>query len=378
MRDKLFKIVCLGSFLTSFSYGVMLTLPMYLNEYLKFPITFSGEVISFGVIGVLLSIILIPFMSKFIKSSNLASLGALIYALAILFLLTGNKSIIYFSGLLLGAGWGVIYTLGPIIVSASSSQEMLSKNFMLISAFNMLGAGLSPVLVKILLKYNVAIVNIYLLACILAFTSSCVFYFINTNNAKVLIQKSIFFYLKKTLSTKAIIPSMMVLLGACIFSTMMNFQVTIAKHKLLDFSIFYVSYTVSILFSRFFLNKYILLIRRCYAIPLLIIMMTVSLILFIFTDNNLFYIIPSSLLGVSYGLVYPLIQTEMVANVPESDRGGYLTIFSLFYFIGVFGYPYFFTIFLKNNGFIISLYILIAICIFELFVSLFLLKRIKP
>lgn len=374
MNSNIFKIICLGSFLTSFSYGIMLILPIYIVDYLQHPITISGKIISLGIVGVISSILLIPFLSKFLKTNIMASLGSLVYFFAIFLLLTKNLNLMYFSGLLLGAGWGIIYTMGPIMVSSSSSQKSLSKNFMFISAFNMLGAGISPVLVNIFLKNNFSIFLIFTIAALISLSASIIFFTMKVEGLTHKHPQGIFFFLRKVFTTKAIIPCIMVLLGACIFSTMMNFQSIIAKEKSLDFSVFYISYTLTLLFARFYLTDTIVKLPRYHSIPLLLGIMTISLLIFIFVNNNLIYIIPSSLLGLSYGLVYPLIQTEMVTEVDSTEKSGYLTVFSLSYFIGVFGYPYFFTSFLSNSGIVISLTILIFISLLELLISLFIKK----
>lgn len=103
-------------------------------------------------------------------------------------------------------------------------------------------------------------------------------------------------------------------------------------------------------------------------------MMLISLALFFITTNNIFYILPSSLLGISYGLVYPLIQTQMVKGIAPEKRSIYLTTFSLSYFIGVFGYPYLFTLSL-TGGVLTSFLVLISLCLLDIIFGFVLLKK---
>ncbi|XKM14435.1 MFS transporter [Orbaceae bacterium ac157xtp] len=375
MNSNLFRLVCFGSFLTSFSYGIMLTFPLFLSRTLALPLVMSGKIISMGIIGVILSIVLIPISLMYIRINRLACIGALIYSSAIIFALSGNNLFLYISGFMLGVGWGIIYTLSPIMVSSTSLLKELSKNFMLISAFNMLGAGLSPMLVKLLTDQGVLIEYIFIFAAFSSIVGSVIFFKIEINNEQKNNNSPVLPIVKDIFTTKLVIPLVMVLLGACIFSSMMNFQFVFAEKRNLDFSIFYVAYTTAILFARFFLTKFILKFEQKLVIICLLILMLFSLCLFLFTTNNLLYIIPSGLLGISYGLVYPLIQTQMVKDVDPNKRSTFLTIFSLSYFIGVFGYPYFFTLGMKLCGILISFLILISLCIFDIICGLILLRK---
>ena len=54
-------------------------------------------------------------------------------------------------GLLLGAGWGLAFTIGPILLSSIVSDEKRAVYFSFLSAFNALGMGISPVAARHLL-----------------------------------------------------------------------------------------------------------------------------------------------------------------------------------------------------------------------------------
>lgn len=375
MNNKLFKLVCLGSFLTSFAYGVMLTLPLFLTDTLKLSLVMSSEIISMGIIGVVASILSIPYVLKSVSTNVIAAMGALIYAFAIALILYMGGVFLYIAGLLLGAGWGIIYTLGPIMVSSTSDTAELSRHFMFISAFNMLGAGLSPVIVKTLLDYNIAIEYMFMFAVLLSLLAGGIFFNVTLSNKQNSVKLSILPVMKTIVTSNAVIPLIMVFLGACIYISMMNFQFVFAKEKNLNFSIFYISYTFSLLFARFFLAKFILKLSQQLAMIGLLFIMLIALCLFLVTTNNIFYIVPSSLLGISYGLVYPLIQTQMVKDIDAEKRSIYLTIFSLSYFIGVFGYPYLFSLGLDSSGVLGSFLVLISLCVLDIVFACLLFKK---
>ena len=69
--------------------------------------------------------------------------------------------------------------------------------------------------------------------------------------------------------------------------------------------------------------------------------MTSSVIMFYYLgSNSLLYIIGASLFGIGYGVSYPII-AAMAANDADSDLVAQsMQIMSLFYFVGIFGFPF--------------------------------------
>jgi predicted MFS family arabinose efflux permease len=132
----------------------------------------------------------------------------------------------------------------------------------------------------------------------------------------------------------------MVFLGACVFSSMMNFQTTFAASKGLDFSVFYISYTAAVIGARFLISGFVNRREPMKTTIALLALMCVSLVMFLGVSTSAaLYAASSILLGLSYGLVYPLIQAQAVNASEERVRSRTLVYFSLSYFIGVFGFP---------------------------------------
>ncbi len=366
-RNKI-TLVFLASFLISFAYGIILTLPLYLTENLKYNLSFSGKVISLGFAGVISSFIIIHLMKSKIKSEILAALGCFIYAFSVFLILSENSTVLLCAGVLFGMGWGMIYTMGPIIVSELSTDASRSRHFSYISAFNMLGSGIAPAITKQLINYNIPLTYAFYLACLLSLIAMFLFGFYRLGKVKKSVVTTSSVKIATDITT--ILCLMMVFLGACIFSSMMNFQTLIAGHKGLDFSFFYITYTLAVILSRFTLASFISRFERKLVICFLLIMMSASVFLFIYIENNIDYIVPSALLGISYGLVYPLIQAESVSSATTNEeRKRILTLFSLFYFVGIYCFPYLYSITISRFGFQFSFIILSIFALTEFLFS---------
>ena len=79
-------------------------------------------------------------------------------------------------------------------------------------------------------------------------------------------------------------------------------------------------------------------------------------------------------MGVSYDLVYPLIQNLSLKYVASTDKKQVLTVFSLFYFIGIYLFPFISGGILTNQGSNIFIGTLLGLVILELVIALYLLN----
>lgn len=140
--------------------------------------------------------------------------------------------------------------------------------------------------------------------------------------------------------TRAIYPVLMVGVGACVFTGMLTFQSSLARAGGLDPSLYFTTYALVVVVARFTLAP---TINRAdgsrMSVLLLILMSAGVLTYFAIGYGALVQIVSGILLGLGYGLVYTVIQTQVVNDAPEAHRTGALTWFAMAYFIGIFGFP---------------------------------------
>ncbi|MDF7675627.1 MFS transporter [Neisseriaceae bacterium ESL0693] len=375
-----FKKVFLACFLTSFSYGVMLTLPLFLYNQFQITAADSGKIISSGFIGILCAFFLLPRFLNKISIPRLAAISSFIYAFGIVIIISSEHiSLFYLAQIFLGMGWGGIYTLGPMMVSGSCDEQTRSKNFSLIAAFNMLGAGMTPALVKILVDYQISYLLIFSSCALLSVLAAGLF--LSIGDIPRLVQSDNQTTLNRAIAVTFRCPAryavMMVLFGACIFSSMMSFQTLFAQERRLDFSFFYLSYTVAVIGARFLLTDLINRIQINLAVVYLLCIMAISMVLFNYSFSNLLYSIASALLGLSYGLVYPLIQNLSLKHIASSHKEQVLTVFSLFYFIGIYLFPFIGGGILSRQGSNIFMGTLFGLTLLELVIAVYLLYRYR-
>ena len=132
----------------------------------------------------------------------------------------------------------------------------------------------------------------------------------------------------------------MVGLGACVFSGLLTFQTSLVRGTGLQASTFFATYAITVVASRFLLAP---LIGRAkgdhVAVILLAVMIAGVVVAFGLAHGVLVQIVSAILLGLGYGLVYSVIQTQAVNDAPAEHRNAALTWFVVAYFLGIFGFP---------------------------------------
>ena len=341
-------LIFIATFFQSGAYGLTFLFPPLFeiygaNEKDVGAVLFSAAISTIVVIifsGHLTS--LLGRLQTLALSSILISISLFIFANA-----TGLGIALFAAGVLLGAGWGLFYALIPVVMSQLADGKNRVRYFSLQAAFMMAGFGLSPVFGDYLSTHGSGIKQAFIAISIACVVSAVCFVILvkpiklfSNSIAKDNARLSLCAF-KRIVKSPAIIPIVMVCIGACVFSGITNFQTVFAKTNGLDYSHYFLSYTITVIvlritFAGFGGGEYPYL-----TITVLLSVMTASVILFYYLGNHsLLYIIGASLFGIGYGVSYPII-AAMAANDADSDLVAQsMQILSLFYFVGIFGFPF--------------------------------------
>lgn len=118
-------------------------------------------------------------------------------------------------------------------------------------------------------------------------------------------------------------------------------------------------YSISVILSRILFGGVLSSKNPVKYLPLMLVLMSTGLVIIIFNHHNDYiYMLSSSLIGVSYGLAYPLIKTYAVKTSESNDRHQAIAFFTLSYFFGVYFFPLvasFLFIYYSTNGYLLLL-----------------------
>jgi MFS family permease len=144
----------------------------------------------------------------------------------------------------------------------------------------------------------------------------------------------------QVLSSRAVFPIIMVGLGGCVFGGLSSFQTSYAAAHSLDYSLFFLGFMSAAISGRMLIAGFVVKRDPLRASCLLSGLMLASIVMFGFVvDSSFSYVLAAVMLGIGYGLTYSVINGLAANEAPNGTTAQSLLLFSLSYFIGVFGFP---------------------------------------
>lgn len=335
--------VYLSKFLLSFAYGIFLLMPLYVNS-LGGNEVFSGKLLL--VLG--LSTFVFIYVAKLtIAPANVNFMGiggALIFALGS-FCFSCDMHLSYrlfVYIIIIGCGWGICWNIAAYCLYCLLGEKNRIKEFSYLAASAVLGQGIAPIIVKnsgVTINFHIS----FIVAAIIALFSALSFGLIKLNSAIEIHDdgEHTTTSLLTILKTKAKYSLLMLFLGSCAFTVMMNFQSTYAKKMGLNFAVFYLCFTTAVVGSRLFISGYLVRFDRWKALIFFEFLFFIGTLLFSFVIiSRTFYLIASILFGIGYGLTYPLLQEITIFSTQKRLHKDALSYFYIVYFTAGYGFPY--------------------------------------
>ncbi|WP_331691715.1 MFS transporter [Pseudomonas sp. ZY71] len=344
VSGKLFGLFCLASYLLSLSYGSTFLLSLLIasrggNEH------DAGSVISAAMLSTFVAVLVSGHLSDWLGAArSIAVFGLLLVVASLGFALTqGFGHLLLFFGLLLGLGWGVFYTLGPIIVASLVTPAQRAKYFALLSGSMMTGIGSGPLLGRAASALGLPVTSAFYLAALASLVGVLLFWQLGARLKSTQVTSAARITWRATtqvLGSRALFPIIMVGLGGCVFGGLSSFQTSYATARSLDYSLFFLGFMGAAISSRMLIAGYVVKRDPLRASCLLSGLMLASIVLFAFGVHSGFsYLLAAVMLGVGYGLTYSVINGLAANEAPAGTTSQALLLFSLAYFIGVFGFP---------------------------------------
>lgn len=347
VSSRLFGLFCLASYLLSLSYGSTFLLSLLIgsrggNEH------DAGSVISAAMVSTFAAVIVSGHLSDLLGAArSIALFGVLLVAASLGFALTpGFGNLLLFFGLLLGLGWGVFYTLGPIIVASLVTPAQRAKYFALLSGSMMTGIGSAPLLGRAASALGYPVTAAFYLAALASLIGVLLFWRLDvqlkkTPSPATAVARISWRATARVLSSRAVFPIIMVGLGGCVFDGLSSFQTSYAASRSLDYSLFFFGFMGAAISSRMLIAGVVVKRDPLRASCLLSGVMMGSIVLFgLVVDSGFSYVLAAMMLGVGYGLTYSVINGLAANEAPSGTTSQALLLFSLSYFIGVFGFPW--------------------------------------
>jgi MFS family permease len=339
-----------GSLGISAAFGMLLLLPLYVQKL-------GGDEADFGIImasatvTAALAIGLVIRYPEALRPNVVLALAILAYGLgaAGAALVEDSWLPLVGIGLLLGTAWAVVYAASPMVLSGMVIDRERATYFGYLTGTQQLGIGVGPVVSGFLAEGILGFRGTFLVAAGLCALAAILVLAVGAfvpDTEKLAsgpdAGQNISFRgsMGSILRSESVFWLVMILLFACLFTTLTSFQTTFARAQGLDFSVFYLSYTAAVILSRFGIAGFAARYDTRLVIAVAVSLMAISVASFLFVGSNaVFYGLASASVGVGYGLALPAAQAQAVNVSEESIRQRVLPLAGLLFETMILAFP---------------------------------------
>ena len=333
----------------STAYGVLLLLPLYI-------IQIGGDEADYGLVAAAAAIpaaialgLLIRYSQRFEPHVLLAATSA-IYALAALGVAAVDTfgPLMVVLGVVLGTAWAAAYTTAPMVISDLVDDRARAQAIGYVTGTIQVGFGLGPILGGLLHRHGLSYPAVFVIGAALAGLATALVLPLAVRvrratrpvSAAAADDQRLTTTLWRIVRSPALLPLIMVLLSACLFTTMNSFQTTFAASRGLSFDIFYGGYTVAVIAVRLGLSPLLADSASDRVVRLSTAGIVVAVVGFLFVGSNaILYCVLSVLLGITYGMALPALQARAVNLAAPDQRPKLLPLAGLLFEVAILVFP---------------------------------------
>lgn len=347
-RTTVLTLFFLAIFLQSGTYGLTFLLPEIFAEFGANE-KVVGYMLAITAVTTLLTVYYSGHLSDYFGRMMTLGISSVSITISLYLYATVHSTgpLLVLASVLIGFGWGLTYTLGPVVLTRLSTPQSRVQIFSLYSVFLMAGFGLSPVFASQLVSFGYEIRDAFMIIALLCIVSGVTFVVLRGPINAIATTKAPDNHSSLSLSavgqifkSRGWLPVVMATLGASVFAGMNNFQTVMAQAQAQDYADFFFYYTLTVVICRIGLARYSGGKSPYFTIAWLQYIMAASVIVFMLINGNFaIYIISAILLGIGYGASYPVLSAMAANDAPEGLIPQTMQLFSLTYFIGIFGFP---------------------------------------
>jgi MFS family permease len=347
-------LLLLGTLGISTAYGMLLLLPLYVQEL-------GGNEANFGVVlsaATVTAVLCIGALIRYpdaLRPHAVVALAIAVYALGAAGASFGSETWTPLIGVgtLLGTAWAVVYTATPMVMSEMVTDEGRATYFGYLTGTQQVGIGAGPVIAHFLVETPLEFQGTFLTASAISLAAMTLTLVagllmpdVRAGGAEARSASSgnsvpsLAVATGRILRSEAAFSLVLILLFACLFTSMTQFQTTFASARGLDYAVFYTAYTVSVIFSRFVLVGRASRHGTQLVIAVAISVMALAVASFFMVGSSvILYGAASSFLGLGYGLALPATQAQAVNVSDEWVRPRILPIAGLLFQAAILGFP---------------------------------------
>ena len=350
-------LLLLATFGVSTAFGMLLLLPLYVQQLGGNEANF-GVVLSAATVTAILCIGLLIRYPDALRPHTVVAIAIALYGLGATAasFMTGTWTPLVGVGVLLGTAWAVVYTATPMVMSEMVTDEGRAAYFGYLTGTQQVGIGAGPLVARVLVETDLGFRGTFLTAgaiCMVAVALTVAVGYLTpavrsassrAGGGLAPTASAVPFgeALRRILRSEAVYSLALILLFACLFTSMTQFQTTFARTQGLDYAVFYLTYTAAVSFSRFVLASIAARFDAKLVIASAVSVMALAVAAFLAVGSSaLYYGAASALLGLGYGLALPSVQAQAVNVSEEAVRTRVLPMAGLLFQAAILSFPLF-------------------------------------
>ncbi|WP_213308879.1 MFS transporter [Paraburkholderia sacchari] len=345
MRPVSALFMLIGVLLASGGYGATFLLSMHIRSIGGNDFT-TGVSLAGAVFGTFVGVSFAGWVAPRVGAARIAAFAALCVGAGVAGFAILERVIMagVIPGALLGFGWGAFYLAAPMSLVERTDDAGRRRWFLRFGTFQMAGIGGCPALAAYAIRYGHvslgSVLYVIVALCAAGALMIEVFGRLTPCAPRSPSQERWLRNIAAISRTRAIYSIAIIALGACVFSGLMTFQMSLMQGTRAHAGTFFSLYTVTVVATRWLLSRFVVVVRAETATKVLLAMMVLgSAAMFAVPYHALFQLAAAILLGTGYGLAYPIVQSQAVNDATASYRHAALTWFVVAYFVGIFGFP---------------------------------------
>jgi hypothetical protein len=349
--DRVTLWMLLGSVLSvSTAYGMLLLLPLYVKTDIGGDEADFGVITAAGAVTAMLAIGLLIRFPRTFPPHHVVSIAAAAYAAAAVgvSMMHAMGWPLVALGLVLGTTWALAYTASPMVVSELVGDRSRARYIGYVTGSIQIGFGLGPIVGSALQDLGFALETVFRVAAGLAVAAAVVAAPLHRRAPALSLRlaavgppgQPLGRALVTIVRSRAAIPLVMVLICACLFTTMNTFQTTFGDARSLDYDVFFASYTAAVIAARFGIVRWLPDSSSPHVLAVSTAGVVASIALFLAVGTNtIAYAAASASLGLTYGLTLPAVQARAV-NLSGADvRPRLLPLVGLVFETAILAFP---------------------------------------
>ncbi|SEP38604.1 Predicted arabinose efflux permease, MFS family [Methylobacterium sp. ap11] len=350
LPTRLFAPYLASAVTLAMAYGSSFLLPDALSAA-GHPASTAGAVVSVGTVATLVGSLVAGRLAERAGILPLIITAAAIMAAAMAcfaMIGSGGLPLAYAGGLLLGLGWAVFYMLAPVQLIHCLRPAARLEALTLLSGSQMLGIGLSAPLGHLVADHVGGPARAY--AVYAAFCALAAGFCLAIRKPMALQLQLPMHAVALTITSilsvlraSTVVPVVMMGVAACTFAGLSTFQGLYAGSRGTTADVFFLTFTVATVVLRFSVASMIGSLPLARVALALFIATLLGLGLLVANEGSrTLYVVATILFATGYGLTYSTLNAMVVnlagakdLSVPVASQ-----VFTLGYFIGLFGFPF--------------------------------------